>query len=152
MAAQAGGLMTARSDDGQRNLVPRWRYTTRTPITGEHAGDPGLPLVPAANRLYLAMAEALWRTSPSMEHAVELISCACASGKPLIAGSAAAWLRSSRIRIPEQLSSAIDWILNGAPSNEHLWAAADASSVAGLDEAKPRSRGVGRRFFKAPAT
>lgn len=136
MAAEAGSVMAARSDDGQRNLVPRWRYTGRTPLTGEHAGDPSLPLVPAGTTLYLAMAEALWRTAPSIEHAIDLVSCACACGKPLLARPAAAWLRSRRTHLPDQLNSAVDWILKGAPSNEHVWAAADTSNSAGLAEAK----------------
>jgi tetratricopeptide (TPR) repeat protein len=150
MAAQAGSLMSARSDDGQRNLVPRWRYTNRTPLTGEHNGDPSRPLVAAGKSLHLAAAEALWRSSPSIEHAVELISCACASGKPLLAQSAAASLRSSRVRVPEPLSVAIDWILTGAPSNEHVWAAADASNLAGLAEAKQKIKSNRAALIEGP--
>jgi hypothetical protein len=103
MAAEPGGLMAARSDDGHRNMVPRWRYTGRTPFNAERVGCPQ-PRKINAPSADLSAAEALWRTDPCLVHAVELISSACASGRPLLALESAAWLHSAKIRVPDYSS------------------------------------------------
>jgi tetratricopeptide (TPR) repeat protein len=83
-------------------------------------------------------------------HAVELISSACASGRPLLALESAAWLHSAKIRVPDALSSMIDWILKGAPSNERAWATPDTSDQSGLLEAERTIRNSRTRLREGP--
>ncbi len=135
--------MAARSDDGHRNMVPRWRYTGRTPFNAEHAGATRHGKINPQAGADLSVAEALWRTEPSFVHAVELISCACAAGRPLLSRDSAAWLRAANIRVPKALNSMIDWILKGAPPNERAWATPDTSNESGLLEAQRTIR-IGR--------
>jgi tetratricopeptide (TPR) repeat protein len=128
---------------------PRWRYTGRMPLNGEHEGDPIRPNIQGVANIFLSIAEALWLTSPSIVHAVDLISSACAAGRPLLAQASAAWLRAGRIRLPQPLNSTIDWLLKGAPSNERGWATPDAHQY-GLDEAHEAIRTNRARLTDGP--
>jgi tetratricopeptide (TPR) repeat protein len=130
--------------------VPRWRYTGRTPLTAEHAGDPNRASANVGANFSLSIAEALWRTSPSLVHAVDLIAYACASGRPLVSQTGATWLRASKIRLPAALNSSIDWILKGAPPNERAWATPNTSKEFGLHEAQQTIRNSRARLIDGP--
>lgn len=106
--------MGASPLDSRRSLVPRWRYTSRTPFTAEHEGDPSreIAFTGASPALNFALED--WRREPSVAHAVEVISCACSFGKPEVAHEAAQFLNRSRNRLPETLGAATDWILSGS--------------------------------------
>jgi len=106
--------MTARADDGRRGLVPRWRYTAHMPFTAEHRGDPSRPVAFAGNCPAITIALDDWNRTHNLASALELISCACAFGRPHTAAEAAQFLHRERHRLPEALSAAVEWILSGA--------------------------------------
>jgi tetratricopeptide (TPR) repeat protein len=105
--------MTARADSGPRNLLPRWRYTDRTPLTGEHNGPPTHRGRLIGSGAALAAAEAIFREHPTFEHAVELVGCAYASGRAAVAEAPARWLHRQRVRLPDSVAAAVEEIISG---------------------------------------
>ena len=103
--------MTSRVDDGHRRLIPRWRYTARTIIGFEHAGD---PRVPVRNRPPLESIEPLlaaWRRAPSQTTAGDVLSAALVAGRRELALEPSDWLLRHDDGVPAELRRAAQWAL-----------------------------------------
>lgn len=94
-------------DDGQRRLVPRWRYSRHTILGCEHEGDPRSERyrIPSASNLKAFQND--WERTPSLIAAREFVTAAVVDAHPEVAcGAAAQLLASSESLSPEVLGCA----------------------------------------------
>lgn len=82
-------------DDGQRRLVPRWRYSRHTILGCEHQGDPRAERrrIPSASNLKVLQEH--WERTRSPLAALELVTAAVIDAHPEVARSAAEQLLAS---------------------------------------------------------
>lgn len=140
--------MTSRLDDGHRRLVPRWRYTARTIVGFEHAGDPQL-----ARRVYAAPEPVAplverWSDSMTLATASDAICAAIVAGDARLVQAPCEWLIGQRDVPPELLRAATRIVSPQANEPASLAAANDLDSS--RIEAREIIRNARRRLVEYP--
>ncbi len=104
--------MTSRVDDGHRRLVPRWRYSKRTIMGFEHAGDPREKPKSQSQFAPIAPLAHAWQQEPSYVTATDLLSAAVVLARPELGVAPSEWLLSRSYRIPTDVRDTARRILS----------------------------------------
>jgi tetratricopeptide (TPR) repeat protein len=110
--------VTSRVDDGHRRLVPRWRYSNRTIVGYEHAGDPRDKSTRAPKFAPIEPVAHAWQQEQTYVSAVDLVSAAVVLAQPELAVAPSEWLLSRSHKIPADVRNTAGKILR--PSNSLL--------------------------------